>query len=172
MFTKPQDIVVALKLSLGKPRPSYAELADELGMSASEVHAAVRRLGEAQLLDPQTKEIRREALGKFLVHGVPHAFPARPKEVTRGMPTAWAAPAMVRKFSASEQMPPVWPDPEGKVQGAAVRPLYSSVPHAARRDPELYDLLALVDALRLGRARERTLAEKEITARLNRHVAA
>jgi hypothetical protein len=58
------------------------------------------------------------------------------------------------------------------VQGAAVQPLDSSVPGAARRDPALYDLLALVDALRIGRARERSLAEKEITQRLNTHVAA
>jgi hypothetical protein len=88
------------------------------------------------------------------------------------MPTAWAAPVLSGKISASEQMPPVWPDPDGKVQGSAVQPLYSSVPHAARRDPALYDLLALVDALRIGRARERSLAEKEISRRLNSHAAA
>jgi DNA-binding Lrp family transcriptional regulator len=172
MVTKPQDIVVALKLSLDGARSSYADLGQELGMSASEVHAAVRRLGEANLVDPETKEIRRDALRNFLVHGVPYAFPASPKEVTRGMPTAWAAPVLSGKISASEQIPPVWPDPEGKVQGAAVQPLYGSVPGAARRDPALYDLLALVDAIRIGRARERSLAEKEITHRLNAHVAA
>jgi DNA-binding Lrp family transcriptional regulator len=172
MFTKPQDIVVALKLCLESARRSYAELGQELGMSASEVHAAVRRLGEARLVDPKTREIRREALRNFLVHGVPYAFPASPKEVTRGMPTAWAAPVLSGKISASEHIPPVWPDPNGQVQGAAVQPLYSSVPGAARRDPALYDLLALVDALRIGRARERGLAEDEIAYRLNVHVAA
>lgn len=166
MITKPQDIVVALKLALAVSRPSYADLAADLGMSASEVHAAVRRLGEARLLDPQTQEVRREALRNFLVHGVPHAFPARTREVTRGLPTAWAAPALAGKFNATEQIPPVWPDPDGQVQGAAVRPLYSCVPHAARRDAALYDLLALVDALRLGRARERAMAEKELGQRL------
>ena len=54
----------------------------------------------------------------------------------------------------------------------AVQPLYPSVPGAARRDPALYDLLALVDAMRLGRARERGRAEKEISQRLNAHVPA
>lgn len=169
MFTKAQDIVVALKLSLGDSLPSYAELGQSLGMSASEVHAAVRRLQEARLLDPETKQVRAEALRNFLVHGVPYAFPASPKAVTRGMPTAWAAPAMAGKISAADQMPPVWPDPEGKVQGAAVQPLYPSVPGAARRDPDLYRLLALTDALRIGRARERALAEQELGQRLNRH---
>ncbi|MDI1249375.1 MAG: AsnC family protein [Lacunisphaera sp.] len=173
MFTKAQDIVVALKLALADaPRPSYADLAADLGMSASEVHAAVRRLGEARLLDPETQEVRREALRNFLIHGVPHAFPTRTREVTRGLPTAWAAPVLAGKISAGEQIPPVWPDPDGQVQGAAVKPLYSSVPHAARRDPALYDLLALVDALRLGRARERALAEKELSKRLIDHATA
>jgi hypothetical protein len=170
MFTKPQDIVVALKLALAAtPRPSYADLGADLGMSASEAHAAVRRLGEARLLDPETQEVRREILHRFLVHGVPHAFPARTREVTRGLPTAWAAPALAGKFSAGDQIPPVWPDPDGQVQGAAVQPLYSSVPQAARRDAALYDLLALVDALRLGRARERALAEEELAQRLKAH---
>jgi DNA-binding Lrp family transcriptional regulator len=168
MFTKPQDIVVALKFSLGAAELSYAELGKDLGMSASEVHAAVRRLVEARLLDPETKLVRFEALRNFLVHGVPYAFPVSPKAVTRGMPTAWAAPAMSDKISAADQMPPVWPDPDGKVQGAAVQPLYPSVPGAARRDPELYRLLALTDALRIGRARERTIAEKELGLHLNR----
>jgi hypothetical protein len=138
-------------------------------MSASEVHAAVRRLVEARLVDPETKKVRLAALRNFLVHGVPYAFPVDPKEVTRGMPTAWAAPVMSGMISSSEQLPPVWPDPEGRVQGVSVQPLYSSVPGAARRDPELYNLLALVDALRIGRAREREFAEKEIGQRLNSH---
>ncbi len=173
MSLKAQDVLVGLKLVLAvSPRPSYADLASDLGMSASEVHAAVRRLGEARLLDPESQAVRREALRSFLIHGVPYAFPARMREVTRGLPTAWAAPALAGKFSAGEQIPPVWPDPDGQVQGVAVKPLYSSVPHAARRDPALYDLLALVDALRLGRARERAMAEKELGQRLIDHATA
>lgn len=171
MFTKPQDIVVALKLALGDSPLKYAELGQALGISASEVHAAVRRLLQARLLDPETKRVRREALLDFLVHGVPYSFPASPKELTRGMPTAWAAPVMAQKFNSSDQIQPVWPDPKGSVQGASVEPLYPSVPGAARRDPELYGLLALVDALRIGRARERAVAEKEISVRLIPHAA-
>ena len=91
MVTKPQDVLVALKLCIEGAMQSYADLGQELGMSASEVHAAIRRLADARLVDPETRDVRREALRNFLVHGVPHAFPASPKEVTRGMPTAWAA---------------------------------------------------------------------------------
>jgi DNA-binding Lrp family transcriptional regulator len=172
MVTKPQDIVVALKLSLRAKGQSYADLGIALGMSASEVHAAVRRLGEARLIDPDTREIRREALRNFLVHGVPYVFPAHPKEFTRGMPTAWDAPVFSGKFEDPEQIPPVWPDPEGPHHGLAVQPLYPSVPLAARKDSALYDLLALVDAIRMGRARERTFAEQELARHLNAYVAA
>jgi len=172
MVTKPQDIVVALRIAMGGAELSYAAMGEKLGMSASEVHAAVRRLMDARLLDPDTKRVRLEAFRNFLVHGVPYAFPASPKQLTRGMPTAWAAPALADKIISSGQMPPVWPDPAGLVQGAAIKPLYPSVPDAARRDPELYGLLALVDALRIGRARERALAEKEIGERLDRHATA
>jgi hypothetical protein len=172
MVTKPQDILVALKLALCADHSSYASMGKALGMSASEVHAAVRRLVEARLVDPETKKVRLVVLRNFLVHGLPYAFPAVPKEITRGMPTAWASPAMSGKISSSEQLPPVWPDPEGRVQGASVQPLYPSVPAAARRDPKLYDLLALVDSLRFGRARERDFAEKELSQKLNGHATA
>ena len=74
MPTKPQDVVVALKLCLGANKESYATIGESLGMSASEVQA-VRRLGEARLIDPETKEIRREALRIFLLHGVPYSLP-------------------------------------------------------------------------------------------------
>jgi len=169
MVTKPQDVVVALKFLLTGAKESYVELSKALGMSASEVHSAVGRLAKARLIDPETKEIHREALRNFLVHGVPYSFPVSLGELTRGIPTAWGAPAMSDQFGQSDQLPPVWPDPDGLVQGTSVRPLYPSVPQAARKDSELYALLALVDALRIGRARERNLAQKEISKRLNLH---
>ena len=61
---------------------------------------------------------------------------------------------------------PVWPSADGTVRGLAFSPLYRSAPQAAGRDEILYELLALVDALRAGRARERELAGKEIERRL------
>jgi hypothetical protein len=53
----------------------------------------------------------------------------------------------------------VWPFPEGEHRGVTLEPLYKSAP-AALRDPFLYELLALIDALREGRVRERKLAER------------
>jgi len=40
--------------------------------------------------------------------------------------------------------------------------LFKSVPDAARHDPELYDLLALVDAIRLGNPRETGIAQQQL----------
>jgi hypothetical protein len=45
-------------------------------------------------------------------------------------------------------------------------PLYRSVPGAALRDPAFYEWLALVDAVRSGRARERRMAADELGRRL------
>jgi hypothetical protein len=48
--------------------------------------------------------------------------------------------------------------------------LYKLAPAAALRDPVFYEYLALVDALRDGRARDRKLAEEMIVKRLRTRV--
>jgi hypothetical protein len=48
-----------------------------------------------------------------------------------------------------------------------LKPLHPAVPDAARRDNRLWELLALVDAIRIGNARERNLAGRELKKRLN-----
>ena len=163
---RPQDLLVSLKLTLepkGKPRP-YSALAHDLAMSPSKVHDAVKRATAAGLLLVDRKPHKR-ALLEFILHGVRYAFYTKLGPVTLGMPTAHAAPPLVEAIAASE-LPPVWPDPEGTHRGEAVEPLHASVPRAARNDPGLYELLALVDALRIGRARERRLAAEHLERRL------
>ena len=172
MPIKPQDIVLALKLFVDGEDNGYMALSKSLGVSASEVHAGVRRLTDARLLIPGTKRVCRQPLCELLVHGVAYIFPVHLGSVVRGMPTAWAAPVFGGKVVSGDQMPPVWRDIEGTVMGEAVEPLYPSVPGAARRDPALYDLLALVDAIRIGRARERSMAADAIAERLRVHAAA
>jgi len=109
-----------------------------------------------------------KAVEEFLIHGVEYAFPVQRGETTRGMPTAYAAPPLSDQIAANGDLPPVSPDPDGKVRGASLEPLHKPAPRAARKDPALHELLALIDALRDGRVRERRLAEKELTARLRR----
>ena len=171
MIAKSLDIFVILKLLLGEGGETYAQLSKELGMSASEIHAAVRRGIEAGLIEPSSRKPLRRPLEEYLVHGVRYAFPARPGPPARGMPTAHAAPPL-SSLIHSDDLPPVWPDPEGNSKGYALEPLYSSAPKAAKNDQKLYEVLALVDAIRSGRARERKLAEEELKKRLDHAFAA
>jgi len=96
----------------------------------------------------------------LIQHGLAVVFPTRLGEPTRGIPTAWASPMLAGNFQSSGLERPVWPDPEGTVRGIAVVPLHPSVPKAAKADPHFYELLALLDAVRIGRARERNLANE------------
>lgn len=163
---KPQDVLVALRLATAPTEDrTFPKLAAALNMSASEVHAAVKRAVASGLVDASTRTVRKAALLEFLVHGLRYVFPPEWKGVTRGVPTSYAAPPLRDRFSVGE-LPPVWPHAEGKSRGEALVPLYKSAPDAALRDPELYEWLALVDALRAGRARERKMAADELQRRL------
>ena len=165
-ITRPQDVLVLLKL-VASPESgaTYARLADEVGMSTSQVYRSLERADQARLYAPSRRSPIRAALLKFVLHGVPHAFPAPHGQRTRGMATSVVAPPLRDHFFPGDYPDggvPVWPDAEGDLVGYAVEPLHRSAPAAARRDSGLYELLALVDALREGRARERALATQEL----------
>lgn len=159
---------------------TYAELGEGLAMSASQVFRSAERAEAARLIyrltgrpaPGQTKEqIKfwpiRANLKEFLIHGVKYAFPAHRGGLVRGIPTAYAAPPLNQLIVESTEPPPVWSDPEGTVRGVEFSPLYRNVPAAARRDHKLYELLALVDTIRDGRARESEIAIRELTARID-----
>jgi hypothetical protein len=162
LIAKSQDVVVALTLaSLNRDRQErlqYAHLADMLGMSSSEAFKATRRLIAAGLVEPGGRRPLRSHLYNYLIHGVPHAFPGKLGEPTRGIPTAWAASPLTGLLPQGSDLPPVWPWHEGRSRGYSVEPLFGSVPIAIGNLPALYETLALVDALRIGRARDREIA--------------
>jgi hypothetical protein len=148
------------------PRWTFDYLAHELAMSSSAVHRSVERLEKAGLYNRSRKEPEWPALLEFLVHGVRYVFPAQWGGEARGIPTAWAAAPLAKRLLQSGSNPPVWPYPGGEVRGIALEPLDRRVPDAALRDELLAELLTLVDAIRIGNARERSLAAKELKARL------
>jgi hypothetical protein len=87
MSLKSQDIVIVLKLAVGGYKP-YAPLALELGMSTDTVYKAIKRATDSDLLEEDDKggyRGLRRSLCDFLIHGVRHAFPAKPGAVTIGM---------------------------------------------------------------------------------------
>ncbi len=212
MQLKPQDFVVALKLvAWGDQRWTYARLAQELGMSTSEAHGAVKRGLQAGLLlqnrvaqaqpvmgasvaahsvqEPMgiyrvtRKRVRRAAqahdnveaagdnlvrphthnLTEFALHGAKYSFPAVKLPLVVGVPTSHSAPAFAGVF-APGSTDFVWPHPNGSMRGVGVEPLHHSVPFAAMQDAKLYELLALFDALRVGKARERGMALERLQA--------
>ncbi|MEA3362790.1 MAG: hypothetical protein U9Q61_05905 [Thermodesulfobacteriota bacterium] len=172
MNLKPQDILIALKLvALGDRNWSYVKLANELSMSASEINAGVKRCLSAGLLLPALQEGESphpaiKALEEFLVHGVRYTFVPELGELTRGVPTGYAADPLKDNFVVGNEPPPVWPYAEGRVRGYSFSPLYRSVPQAALADKQLYELLVLVDAIRGGKAREKEMAVSELKERL------
>jgi hypothetical protein len=167
MSLKEQDILVLLKLIASDARSTtYRSLASSLCMSLSEIHASLKRAAESGLLNPLDRVPNRQALLELLIHGLKYVFPAKRGRTTRGLPTAHAAPPLASHIIPSGDLPPVWPDPDGTVRGESFSPLYKSAPAAAKKDPALYELLALVDAIRGGRARERQIAEEELRARV------
>jgi DNA-binding Lrp family transcriptional regulator len=170
MNLKPQDILVLLKLvAIGSEQWTYNQMATELGMSPSEVHAAIRRALSAGLALQQNGGIlpNNRNLAEFLAHGIRYVFVPEMGQMSRGIRTAHAGPPLDKMIVPDQEPLPVWPHPDGKDRGLGFSPLYKSVPQAAMRDPALYQLLVLVDAIRGGRARERQLAIKELNKRLD-----
>lgn len=202
MLLKPQDFLVALKLvALGDEHWTYARLAHDLGLSASESHAAVQRgLTAGLLMDariarayamprrasvivarepglndklardlPPTSRtnldsaaiVNRHNLAEFTLHGAKYSFPPVRLPPGPGVPTSHAAPAFAGVFAQGSDAL-VWPDAGGSVRGEGLVPLHPCVPGAALRDAALYELLALFDALRAGRARERGMAVQRL----------
>ncbi len=67
MISRSLDIYALAKLTLEDGSRPYALVAGELEMSASEFHAAVKRLGQAGLVDPKDRRIRQGAVREFLI---------------------------------------------------------------------------------------------------------
>lgn len=159
---KGQDVIVLAALMPEVSEvPRYADVAARAKLSLSETHAAVKRLQEAALVDSRRHVNRRNA-SEFLIHALKYAFPPKvTRIVSIGTPTSYAAPVAAEEF-ASSGYDPVWPNPEGSVQGVSFEPIYPTVPKAAEADRGMYDRLALFDMLRAGRLRERKFAESRL----------
>lgn len=158
---RPQDIVILLKVaSKGTDSWLMKHLSEELNISASEVSESLNRSVMAGLIAADKITLMRSALLEFLQHGIQYTFPQRPGGLVRGMPTAHSAEPLCSLIGDHE--PIVWPFADGNLRGHGIEPLHPSVPIACQRDHRLYQLLALVDALRIGRAREKELAMIEL----------
>ena len=175
IMLKAQDIVLLLKL-LAKPEHlkwPQNQLALHLCLSVSEINAGIKRLNKSALLISGLAEKLYQpviaACEEFLISGVKYMFPAQAGEYTCGIATSYAAPVFKKQIVIGQDPIPVWPYAEGNQRGFSLEPLYSSVPKSVVQYPDqnFYDLLALIDALRQGRARERNIALKLLKKKLN-----
>ena len=185
---KSQDIVVLLKLvslqeqdeQAGPGQPQWGfqgeapysvrSLESLLGISKTEINASIKRSLASGLAikdrDTGRAKPNRRNLHNFLVHGIKFVFPVKPGAMTRGIPTAFAAPLLKSMLISGGEYIYVWPFAEGQDIGQSVQPLFKSVPEAVQRDDRLYEYLALVDAIRLGNQRETGLAGERLSERL------
>ena len=158
---KAQDVLVACRLVVAGGDAPARKFAEALHLSLGAVHASLKRLRQARLVSSQDSgsEIARDKFLDFLVHAVPTVFFPRKTELVRGLPTGASAPFFREKLEPSpDARVLVWPYARGKVVGEGLVPIYPSVPAACSEDGRLYNLVAAVEILRVGRKKEREVA--------------
>jgi hypothetical protein len=162
---RPQDVLILLKMvALDNDAFLLKDLSQQLSISPSEVTESVNRSVLAGLVAEDKKTVMRKVLTEFLVHGLPYVFPQKPGAIAAGLPTAHSAAPLNKHFKSTELY--VWADPKGEVRGQIIEPFHAGQVSAAKQDKKLYELLALCDAMRVGKAREKKLAEEELRKRM------
>lgn len=143
---------------------SLRNLEATTGISKTEVGASLKRLKFCKLIATDVKtslpSVNKKACREFIVHGLKYVFPIVEGPIARGIPTQFFAPVLQGHLYSGGEYISVWPDAYGKEKGPSIVPLFKTVPKAVKQDQQLYKLLALVDAIRGGAARESQIAIK------------
>jgi len=162
---KPQDVLVLLKLLILREDSRFQkDVAQALYLSTAEVSHAIGRLGMSKLYSLERQRPNIGNAVEFLVHGVKYIFPARFGGISLGLRTAHSAPPLNKKLKSSSLY--VWPCEEGKDRGEIIYPIYATACRASLEDRDLYECLALLDAIRIGRPRETKIAIEELGKRV------
>ena len=162
---RPQDIVILLKIvAIGQRKWLMKDIANELFISASEVSESLNRSVYAGLIAADKQQVMKMALLDFLRYGLKYVYPQRAGAIVRGLPTAYSAAPLNELIESETAL--VLPYAKGGTKGMALEPLIPSLPEACQLDAALYELVALTDALRIGKAREQELAYNELKKRL------
>ncbi len=162
---RPHDIAVLLKIaSKGQQQWYMKDLANELGISASEISESINRSIIAGLISSDKETLKKLALLEFLKSGLRYVYPQQPGAMARGIATAYSADPLKNEIMSEEVI--VWPFGKGNHRGQAIEPLHSKTPEACLRDSKYYELMALTDAIRIGKAREQNIAFEMIKERI------
>lgn len=162
---KPQDVAVLVKLLI-KCQEDWRQIdiAQEMGLSQGEVAKSLQRLEISGLI--HGKRPNRAASLELLIHAIKYVFPVQLGSLSVGVPTGISSPAHEKMVVQNGEDVFVWPSSLGKKRGQVIKPLYPNLAEAALKDKEFYDLMAAVEILRVGRARERRLAEQYLEKRI------
>lgn len=164
---RPQDIVILIMIiSIKKENWRNIDIANALNMSASEISEALNRCMIAKLIDSSKRKVNTNSLIEFIIYGLKYVFPSEPGAVVRGIATAHSAYPINDRIADSDDNY-VWPHAKGNLRGQAIEPLYRTIPAIVNNNNKLfYELLVIIDAIRIGRARERNIAIEELKKRL------
>lgn len=158
------DVLVLVWLAAHPGPWTFRALGENMKMDVAALHRSVGRLKSVKLLDSE-RQLNRANVEEFLLHGVPYVIPGNLGAEGRGIPTAWGVEPL-RGALASTGPSPVWPSPHGMSRGPVLEPLSEAAVDLVSNDPEMSQWLGLVDAIRVGRARERKLASSELRRRI------
>jgi hypothetical protein len=158
---RPHDIPVLIKVFIIQEKPwLIKDLATHLHISQSEVSESLHRSMYAGLIDEQKQKIQAQSFYEFIIYGLPYVFPQKPGPLARGIPTAHSHPALQNKFVSDTKY--IWPHPDGRDVGFAIKPFYPKQIIAVRQDDQLYLMLSLIEVIRVGKAREVKYARAQL----------
>ena len=122
----PQEKLLHLALEPGLAA-THGALGSELGLTASEAHAAVQRAVAARLAikdDAGKPSVIRASVRAFVEHSARYYFPATHGGLSRGVPTGYAASPLSEQIRPGNDPPPVWLWKKGTACGITFHPLY------------------------------------------------
>ncbi|TCK62303.1 hypothetical protein [Seleniivibrio woodruffii] len=166
---KEADIYVLLSFLVKKNsnKETIRDWQERSGLSKAVLGRSMKFLKTAKLVADDEPVYRN--IEEFLVHGFPYVFPIEKGRVTRGFISGIDATTLKGDFVDNEY-PIVWAHPEGNVKGFSVPPLHKAIPEMIaqnRLEQKVYEMLALLDVLRVGQRREIEAAKKRLKELLN-----
>lgn len=165
---KPQDCLV-LASRIFCPDLDQQSTAAKVMISQSSASYSLNRLKEAHLLS-RTGEANLANSIEFMICALKYLYPGKLTGLSVGIPTAHTLPDF-DFVNWKGQLPVIWPfvnlnkDIEHRVElvkGEVLQPIHKNVPYVAFVYWEFHKLFALIDMIRIGRAREKNIAKDEI----------
>lgn len=158
---------------------SVRGLGSSLGISKTEISASLRRCLDNNLLllinnSSQSSlslidlnwQVNKKAVFELIKYAIPYFYPPKQLGWDIGIPTGFAAPILADEVTSAGNSKFIWPSEHGNTYGQSLEPIYKTVAIASYNDKFIYNCFSLIDAYRLGKAREKDIAikliEKEI----------